>query len=411
MTGIVFFLLAVTASGDNLAYRLYAGDAITVSVYSRPDLSGTFRLDERGRVILPLIGPLNVSGRTTDEIGASITELLQAHVDGNIAVITDLAEYRPVYIDGDIARPGVYAYRPGMTVAIAVSLAGGRHSLRASGTLLNLSQEEEQFSMLLDNHRANVAREARLLAELAGKQKILFPGDLEAAAENSERVREILNNERAIMASRTRLRALQAASLEKSIEGLEQVIHELESQKGSINSRRILYEKQFRDIELLVNKGVVPKVNLLRLQINATTLDQEARTADITIIRTRQTLDENRVKLANLPVERNATITASLQTVQDSLAKSRIQFDQSLRRLALLNSQIPPQADPDVPQPSPRIVISRAAKSVAQPPVRLDAAWGTLVLPGDLIHIPYPEFSAPNALDGGLPGRLQSPAE
>lgn len=411
ITGIAFALLAAIALADNEAYRLYAGDSLSVSVYSRPDLSGTFSLDERGRVMLPLIGPLTVSGRTIDEIRTSITARLKEHVDGDIQVIVALAEYRPVYIDGDVARPGVYPYRPGMTVTIAVSLAGGRHSLRTSGTLLGLSREQEQFETLLDNHRTNVVREARLLAELAGEQNVVFPADMEEAAVSSARVREMLNNERAIMASRAALQALQADSLEQSIKGLEQVIHELESQKGSINSRRLLYEKQFKDIESLVKKGVVPKVNLLRLQINAITLDQEARTADITIIRTRQTLEEKRVQLANLPIERKATITASLQTVQDSLAQSRIQFDQSLRRLALLNSQTPPEAESDIPKLPPRIIISRMDETVARPPVTLEAGWDSLVLPGDVIRIPYPQFSAPDAFDGGLPRRVQSPQD
>lgn len=416
--GIVFAALAVTAFADNEAYRLYAGDSISVSVYSRPDLSGTFHLDERGQLIFPLISPLAGSGRTTEQIRASIADRLKEHIDGDVQVIVALhalggtggsAAYRPVYIDGDVVKPGAYPYQPGMTVTIAVALAGGRHSVRSSGTLLGLSREQEQFAVLLDTYRANVAREARLLAEFANKQRIVFPADIEEAANSSARVREILNNERAIMVSRTALQALQADSLERRIKGLEQVIREMESQKISITSRRKLYEEQFKDIESLAKKGIVPKVNLLRLQITATTLDQEARAADITIIQSRQTLDETRAQLANLPIEREAAITTSLQTVQDSLTRSSIQFDQSLRRLAVLNSQTPPEAEPGVTEPPPRVSISRIAETVAKPPATLEAGWDSPVLPGDVIRIPYPEFSAPDAFDGGLPRRVQTP--
>lgn len=416
--GIVFAALAVTAFADGEAYRLYAGDSISVSVYSRPDLSGTFRLDERGQLIFPLIGPLNGNGRTTEQIRTSIANRLKVHVDGDVQVIVALhalggagepARYRPVYIDGDIVKPGAYTYRPGMTVTIAVALAGGRHSVRSSGTLLGLSREQEQFEILLDTHRANIAREARLLAELAGKQSVVFPVDLETATVSSARVREILNNEHAIMDSRATLQALQADSLERRIKGLEQVIHEFESQKRSITSRRKLYEKKFKEIESLTTKGVLPKANLLSLQITATTLDQEARAADITIIQSRQTLDESRAQLANLPVEREAAITSELQTVQDSLTRSRIQFDQSLKRLAVLNSQTPPEAEPGVTDPPPRVSISRIAETVAKPPATHEADWDSPVLPGDVIQIPYPEFSAPDAFNGSLPRRVQTP--
>jgi len=407
--GIACAMLTVTAFADDEAYHLYAGDSLSVSVSSRPNLSGTFRLDERGQFVFPLIGPLTGSGQTTEEISTSITDRLKEHVDGNVEVIVAVAEYRPVYIDGDVIKPGAYPYRPGMTVSIAVAVAGGRHSVRQSGSLLGLSREQEQFEVLLDTHRVNVAHEARLLAEISGKQHIVFPADLEAAASSSARVREILNNERAIIASRVALQALQADSLKLRIKGLEQVIHELESQKDSITSRRKLYEKQFKSIKSMTEKGVVPKVSLLRLQITATTLDQEARTADITIIQSRQSLDEARMQLVNLPVEHKAAITAELQTIQDSLTRSRIQFDQSLRRLAALNSQTPPEVGPSIKEPPPHISISRVTETIAKPPSKLKVDWDSLVLPGDVIQIPYPEFSAPDAFDGSLPRRVQTP--
>ncbi len=406
---ITFAMPAVTAFADDKAYRLYAGDSLSVSVNSHPNLSGTYRLDERGRFVFPLIGPLTGRGHTTEEISAGIAERLKEHVDGKVEVIVDVTEYRPVYLDGDINKPGAYQYRPGMTVAIAVSLAGGRYSARSSGSALGLSREQEQFEILLDNHRVNVVLEARLLAEIAGKQHITFPEDLEAAALNNTRVREILNNERAIMASRVTLQKMQTDSLKQRIKGLKQVIHELESQRESISSRRKLYEKQFDDIKSMSKKGIVPKASLLRLQITATTLDQEARTADITIIRSRQSLDEARTQLVNLPVERKAKITATLQTVQDNLTRSKIQFDQSLKRLATLNSQTPPGMEPGVKDLPPSISISRIAETVTKSPTKLMVDWGSPVLPGDVIQIPYPEFSAPDAFDGSLPKRATLP--
>lgn len=184
LLGTVFAAVAVTAFADGQAYRLYAGDSISVTVQSRPDLSGTFYIDKQGQLTLPLIGALTGSGRTTEDIRASIARRLKRHIHGNVQVTVALnalggaggpAGYRPVYIDGDVEKPGAYPYRPGMTVSIAVALAGGRHSVRSSGTLLGLSQEREQFDLLLDTYRANDAREARLLARLRWQGRRRLP--------------------------------------------------------------------------------------------------------------------------------------------------------------------------------------------------------------------------------------------
>jgi len=388
---------ARAALAEEAAYRLHAGDSVSVSVQSRPDLSGNFRLDERGYITLPLIDPVAVGGRTIAEIRGDVTARLMEVVDGNVQVTVSLDEYRPVYIDGDVVRPGAYPYRPGMTVTIAVALAGGRQSVRSSGTLLNLSREEEEFSELLDTHRANTALEARLLAELNNAQDLVFPADLEEVATGNPRVREIPGLAR------------QNESLERKIAHLEQVIGELESQRTTINSRRDLFNKQLADIESLTVKGVVPKASLLRLQITATSLDQEARNADISIIQSRQSLEETRAQLANLPAEREAEITAALQAVQNSLAHSSIRFDQSQRRMAVLSSQRPPEAEAGAGDTPANVSVTRMGETASAAALLLEAAWDAPVMPGDVIQVPFPDFSAGGALDSSLPSRSPMP--
>ena len=41
------------------------------------------------------------------------------------SVSIEIAKFRPFYITGDVQHPGEYAYRPGLTVLQALSLAGG----------------------------------------------------------------------------------------------------------------------------------------------------------------------------------------------------------------------------------------------------------------------------------------------
>ena len=45
-------------------------------------------------------------------------------------VTANVVEYRPIYVNGDVSKPGVQAYRPLMTVRQAVALCGGYEIMR-----------------------------------------------------------------------------------------------------------------------------------------------------------------------------------------------------------------------------------------------------------------------------------------
>ena len=41
------------------------------------------------------------------------------------SVAVEVSEFRPIFILGEVSKPGQYPYRPGMTLLSAVSVAGG----------------------------------------------------------------------------------------------------------------------------------------------------------------------------------------------------------------------------------------------------------------------------------------------
>lgn len=124
-----------------LPYIVHPGDTIRLTVFGEPDLSGKFKVDGMGIVSIPLIGSLDVKGRTTQDV----EELLRASFregylkDPKLAV--EMAEYRPVYILGEVASPDGYAYSEGMTIANAVALAGG-FTYRADRRAYELLRQE-----------------------------------------------------------------------------------------------------------------------------------------------------------------------------------------------------------------------------------------------------------------------------
>jgi polysaccharide biosynthesis/export protein len=120
------------APSSTTAYRLGPEDHIHLTVYRQEELSGEFALDGEGELALPLVGEIKAAGKTTRELEAELEQRLAADgylVDPQVGI--ELLTYRPFYILGEVAKPGSYEYRDGMTVINAVALAGG-YSYRAN---------------------------------------------------------------------------------------------------------------------------------------------------------------------------------------------------------------------------------------------------------------------------------------
>jgi polysaccharide export outer membrane protein len=107
-------------------YRLGPGDRVRVTVFGQPDLSGDFTIAGDGYLALPLLGRFLAAGLTTRVLAEAIAQRLREEdflIDPKVVV--ELLTYRPVYLLGEVNRPGSYEYREAMTVGNAVALAGG----------------------------------------------------------------------------------------------------------------------------------------------------------------------------------------------------------------------------------------------------------------------------------------------
>jgi len=170
------------------AYRISAGDVLSFSVAGLPELATKAPVDVDGNATLPLIGPLSVSGLSAPQALAKVQAILPSKEfrrrtdDGReFPVIISPAEigltvfeYRPVYLNGDVAKPGEEAFRPGLTVRKAISLAGGFDILRfkMDNPFLQLSDLTSDYNTLWVDYAKQQAVVARLQAELDAKQQL-----------------------------------------------------------------------------------------------------------------------------------------------------------------------------------------------------------------------------------------------
>ncbi len=123
---------------------LAAGDEVKITVFGEDDLSGEFRVDATGHLSLPLIGRVAAAGGSADQLEAFIATTLR--VDGYVKrprVNVEILSLRPIFVIGEINRPGSYPYSTGLTALKAVALAGG-FTYRARKTVLYVVRDPQQ---------------------------------------------------------------------------------------------------------------------------------------------------------------------------------------------------------------------------------------------------------------------------
>lgn len=122
---------AVTAAapGPSLDYLLGGGDLVRITVYQNPDLSLEARVSEAGTINFPLLGTLNVGGRSTTQLEGLISDGLRK---GNLVkqpqVTALVVQVRgnQVNVLGQVNRPGRFPLEVGgMRLSDVLALAGG----------------------------------------------------------------------------------------------------------------------------------------------------------------------------------------------------------------------------------------------------------------------------------------------
>lgn len=106
-------------------FTLGPGDSIRIRVYDHEDLSGSYVIDDTGRISLPLILGVNARGLTLIELEQKITIELSNNFIVDPKVSIDLLKSRPFCILGEVRNPGCFSGIHGMNTAQAIAIAGG----------------------------------------------------------------------------------------------------------------------------------------------------------------------------------------------------------------------------------------------------------------------------------------------
>jgi polysaccharide export outer membrane protein len=109
-------------------YVIGVTDALSVRVWRNTDLTLDTTVMPDGTITMPLIGPMQVAGKTSSQVRELIARSLKAYIKDEGAVVTvsvtRVNSYR-VAVSGNVERPGVIESTRYLTVSEAILLAGG----------------------------------------------------------------------------------------------------------------------------------------------------------------------------------------------------------------------------------------------------------------------------------------------
>lgn len=127
-------------------YQISFDDQISITVFNEKDLSiDKVRVSGNGTISMPLLGQVAIKDLTVTQVEQKITTLL---LDGYLKkpnITVTITEYRPFYINGEIKKSGSYPYKKGLTVEMAVALAGGFTERASRNTIELVSENDKRF--------------------------------------------------------------------------------------------------------------------------------------------------------------------------------------------------------------------------------------------------------------------------
>jgi len=192
-------------------------------------------------------------------------------------VTATIVEYRPIYINGDVARPGEQVYRPLMTVRQAAALSGGYDvmRLRMSNPILETADLRGEYKSLWTEYAKEQAHVWRLKQELGQETTVDQTALLDVPIARSTAL-AIVNVETEHLKTRQADQQAERTFLQRGIAEAEQIRILSEQQKTEDQGTQADVEELERAKELF-HRGTLPSLRVnRRASRNAAIIDPEA---------------------------------------------------------------------------------------------------------------------------------------
>ncbi|MCV6824497.1 MULTISPECIES: polysaccharide biosynthesis/export family protein [Halocynthiibacter] len=396
-------VLALATSGapllaqNNGAYPINVQDVLRIRVgnwdftnnnYEEwQGLSGEYTVGPDGRISYPYVGSVEVGGLPLDVISETIARELEVAIGlpNRPAVAIEIASYNPIFVTGDVYRPGQYEFRPGMSVRQAMAMAGGVGRSGSSGRELerDILRAYGQRRLLVQNQQQLLLKIARIEAEINNAEKFETPDEIRRQLLDSG----IINIEESIFENNMEALSERIESVDELVGLLTNVIEKLETQLA-LNSAEIeRTEEDLANKQELLAKGNIRANDVTTLTRTLTNL--QIRDVELTVekLRAEQSLNEAQRDIIDIKKQNRASLLEQLDEARRRLTSMTLGIDlqTDLYTSALITDAESSKIDPNEP-----LVISVVSHGRGGDAPEI-ASETTLLRPGDTVIIRVPQ--------------------
>ncbi|MBM6584154.1 polysaccharide biosynthesis/export family protein [Microvirga sp. BT689] len=389
-------ILAVLPTGAKAGFRLNTGDAVEISIAGVPELKTRATIDLDGNVMVPVVGSVPAAGLS---IGDLLEKLRAAFanraisvrgVDGRTVITpvaqedvsVSIAEYRPVYISGDITRAGEVPYRPGLIVRQAIAIAGSYDiaRLRSNNPYIEAVNYNAEYALLMNELQQEEERKQLIYNELNMK------GDDKAINNKTDNVDW---PQRSYMAEQFRA---QDVDFQNDVAHLRRTTEQIGNRSSALDEKKTKEEEGLKaDIEdferskALLEKGTtsIQRVTDARRAM----LLSATRALQTEVEAARATLEKDQIarSMQKLQDQRRIRIFTELQDNAAKIRRIQTQLKAVKGKLTLVGALKSAWNDSKMTQP--QIVVHRTDGKQRE---QIAATEDTPLMPGDSVEVILP---------------------
>lgn len=125
------------------AYQVGPGDVLSVSVWKEEGLQQEVLVRPDGGMSFPLVGDLQVGGKTIAELQKLLTSKIKRYIPDPVVTITVLQiQNNKIFVIGKVNRPGEFVATHYVDVMQALAMAGGLNAYASSNNIKILRRDK-----------------------------------------------------------------------------------------------------------------------------------------------------------------------------------------------------------------------------------------------------------------------------
>lgn len=169
-------VLSTQTPDERPFYQIGPGDNLTIFVWKNPDLTTSVPVRPDGRISVPLLEDLDVTGKTPTQLGSDIEEELSTFIQDPLVTVIVTGFSGPfsqqVRVVGEASSPQALPYSANLTLLDVMIAVGGLTDFadgNASSIVRIVGGQEKQYRVRL----ADLIRDGDISAN-----RELLPGDI-----------------------------------------------------------------------------------------------------------------------------------------------------------------------------------------------------------------------------------------